>query len=206
MPKVWVWRGSTSATCVGKIANGQVGWRLGRWRQRLGQLRDAAPFLGWPKAGFRDERGARSGCICATPNLLCRSGRPRRRTQPNPFCQCPDPCAAQKPFGNDCQRTVADAGTQAGSQRPSEVKFSLCWQGGQKMEPLTAPQRQMQRYGVERTFQDERGHAQFAFQTLGLALQPFRRTADRSKTRNQLLISTTKDSFMAKMDKVGEWK
>lgn len=34
-------------------------------------------------------------------------------------------------------------------------------------------------------------YAQFAFQTLGLALQPFRRTADRSKTRNQLLISTT---------------
>jgi SRSO17 transposase len=36
----------------------------------------------------------------------------------------------------------------------SEVKFSLCWQPAQKMELLTALQRQMQRYWVERAFQD----------------------------------------------------
>lgn len=36
----------------------------------------------------------------------------------------------------------------------SEVKFSLCWQPEQKMELPTALQRQMQRYWVERAFQD----------------------------------------------------
>lgn len=36
----------------------------------------------------------------------------------------------------------------------SEVKFSLCWEPAQKMELLAALQAQMQRYWVERAFQD----------------------------------------------------